>query len=57
MDSLKRSTAIVIAVVLASYSFLDFAFGCGGSGPCKYTVLRSESVCDGTCILNIQMNK
>ncbi|XP_067016111.1 uncharacterized protein [Acropora muricata] len=33
MDSLKKSTAIVIAVVLASYSFLDFAFGCGGSGP------------------------
>ena len=50
MDSLKKSTVIVIVVVWASFSFLDFASGCGGCGPCKYTLW------DGIFILNLQVN-
>ena len=47
MDSLAKSILIGIAVLWASFSFLDFASGC-----CKYTVLRSESVWDGICVLS-----
>ena len=36
MESSKKSTLILIGVVLASFSFLDLASGCGGCGPCKY---------------------
>ena len=57
MDSLKMSTVIVIAVVWASFSSLDFVSGCGGCGPCKYIVIASESVRDGIYILNVQVNK
>ena len=52
MDSLKKSTVIVIAVVC---SFPDFASGWGGSGPCKYShfsVISIESVRDEMC--NVQ---
>ena len=46
MDSLRKLIVIGIAVLWASFSFLDFSFGCGcGCGSCKYIVLRSESVC------------
>ena len=52
MDSLKKSTLIVIAVVC---SFPDLVSGWGGSGPCKYrhfSVISIESVRDEMC--NVQ---
>ena len=48
MDSSKKSTVIVIVVVLASFSFLDFVSGCGGGRrrrtQCKYTVMCIDGV-------------
>ena len=59
MESLKKSTVIATALVWASFSVLDLASGCGGcpgrSRSCKYTVMCSESVLDGICILNVEV--
>ena len=45
-DSWKKWTVIVIVVVLASFSLLDFVSGCGGRRRtrCKYTVMCRDSV-------------
>ena len=46
MGSSKKSTVIVIVVVLASFSFLDFVCGCcrRRRSRCKYTVMCRDSL-------------